>query len=504
MVFQLVHDILISPPLALSGFLSGALLFAVVLILFAAVLWLIRWLFRIEWSPFSVARAVLDEAIRMRTAVVFIGLLLLVLSSLPFLLDAEMPLKYRVQSLLSYGLGATGFLLSLMTVFLACGTLSFEIEDKRIFTVMVKPIDRGAYLLGKWMGIAALNTILLCVAGTAIFGATRFLARQEAHDANDLGAVQEEILTARVTARPQPNPPLEQRVEKRIEALKREDPEQLEEMGEEEAVKELTKIEARRWRHIPPNGRETYVFHGLNDARGHGEYVQLRYKARPSKIPPSGKLRLAIDVNGHEMVMPAQVRAFQILPVPTKWIDDEGRLALTVTNVDPTRPDRAAKTSVSFLGEDELEVLYQVDSFGMNIVRGMMVLWLKLCFLAVLGLFAGSFLSFPVASLAALVIFITASASGYLLESLQTYSEHDADKQLGWATAVMRWLAMGMARLLGQYSHFSVNEKLTDGRLVPWSMVLSCLGWIGAVWCGVTGLLAWRIFQARELGREQA
>jgi hypothetical protein len=204
------------------------------------------------------------------------------------------------------------------------------------------------------------------------------------------------------------------------------------------------------------------------------------------------------------MVMAAQVRAFQVLPVPTSWIDEEGRLVLTVINADPTRPERRPRTSVSFLGEDELEVLYQVDSFGMNVLRGMMVLWLKLCFLAVLGLFAGSFLSFPVASLATLVVFVTASASGYLLESLQSYAEYEAKEQLGWATALMRWMATGMARLLSRYAHFSINEKLAAGRLVSWSMVLSCLGWIGAVWCGVTGFLAWRIFQARELGREQA
>jgi len=69
-----------------------------------------------------------------------------------------------------------------------------------------------------------------------------------------------------------------------------------------------------------------------------------------------------------------------------------------------------------------------------------------------------------------------------------------------WATAAGRWLATTLSQLLNRYARFSVTEALADGRLVSWSMVASCLGWIGLVWCGLTGLVAWRIFRARELG----
>ena len=274
-------------------------------------------------------------------------------------------------------------------------------------------------------------------------------------------------------------------------------------MGLAKAREEALKRELRHWRHIPPNGRETYVFEDLRDAARHGAYVQLRYKARPARTPPGGRLRLGMTVNGRSRLLQARVGAFQVMPIPVEWIDEDGKLEITIINADPKRPDARARTSISFLGEDELEVLYQVGSFGMNLTRGLLILWLKLGFLAVLGLCAASFLCFPVASLAALVIFVTAACSGYLLEALTSYDAHEADEQLGWATALMRWMATWLSRLLSQYARFGISDKVADGRLVPWSMVLSCLGWIGALWCGVTGVLAWRIFQARELGREQ-
>jgi len=46
-----------------------------------------------------------------------------------------------------------------------------------------------------------------------------------------------------------------------------------------------------------------------------------------------------------------------------------------------------------------------------------------------------------------------------------------------------------------------VTPLVSDGRLVPTSMVTRALFWSGFVWTGLTGLIGWLIFRGRELAR---
>lgn len=75
----------------------------------------------------GVARAVIDEAVRMRAALVLLVLLVLLIPTLPLVLDHDERLEYRVQFLLAWALGGTGLILSLLTIFLACGSICGDI-----------------------------------------------------------------------------------------------------------------------------------------------------------------------------------------------------------------------------------------------------------------------------------------------------------------------------------------------------------------------------------------
>ena len=54
---------------------------------------------------------------------------------------------------------------------------------------------------------------------------------------------------------------------------------------------------------------------------------------------------------------------------------------------------------------DEFEIMWQASSFESNFARAMIVNWVKLAFLAMLGVVASTFLSFPVAMLLAFTVF---------------------------------------------------------------------------------------------------
>src|SRR4030042_409414 len=71
---------------------------------------------------------------------------------------------------------------------------------------------------------------------------------------------------------------------------------------------------------------------------------------------------------------------------------------------------------------DGLEILYKADTFTGNFLRAVLLILFRLIFLACLGTLAATFVSFPVAILLTLVLFFTASISGFVIESFDSLS----------------------------------------------------------------------------------
>lgn len=525
----------------LGSAISGIAILAFVFFVF---LTLIRFLLSHGSGVLGVARTVLDEAIRMKVAVVFMALLLVIVPILPFVISGDEPLRYRVQSFLSYSLMITSVLLSLMTIFLACGTLSGEITDKQIFTTAVKPIGRGAYLLGKWLGIILLDAVLLGVAGAAIYGFTVFyLAQLPPADVVDAQALRDEVLVARVTSRPEPKIPLEQRTKMLVEQLQKENPGAIEQLGRDTAT-ELGTIGAERgklmewgwnraynqywdqvlkqWKSVGPMQTEVYVFEGLGplirqwqakveawkqakaEAEAAGkpapqierEFVQLRYKIKTSQSMPDNQILMDVMYNGNRRALKMVVGTAQVITLPVDFISDQGTLEVAWRNPLPNNP------TVTFTGPDGMELLYKVDSFGPNFLRTLLSMWTKLAFLAMLGLMAATFLGFPVACLLALLIYGAAATSPFLADSLRSFGNKPEDA-FGAIEMGMKVIASGVTTLVSKYADYPATTQVVDGRLFSWGSALSCLLWIGVVWTGLIGAIGWLIFKRRELARVQ-
>ena len=85
----------------------------------------------------------MKESVRLQSvSVVFIVLLLVILPMLPLVVQTEEALRYRIQTFIQYSTGTTFYLAAFMTVFLACGTVAFEIRDRQIWQLMTKPVSR--------------------------------------------------------------------------------------------------------------------------------------------------------------------------------------------------------------------------------------------------------------------------------------------------------------------------------------------------------------------------
>lgn len=506
--------------------------------IFYAGLALIRLVLSPGVAVFGVARTLVDEAIRMKIALVFIVGVAILIAIFPFIIDQEDFLKYRITSFLTWSLMATSALLSLMTLFLSVGTITREQTQRQIFLTLTKPVSRAEYLVGKWLGVTLLNLLLLSVAGAGIYSFTMLLEAQPARDAADRMAVESQVLVARQAVEPTPPDPAEIQTmyEDLLQRFRDDDPERYGEPGDPPArVSPADRADIQqkvmlKWFTIPNLASKSYRFNGLEDATRYPQPLQLRFKPKLAGSALEGFVYLGLRINGRPYYQPGITTRsgmlklaennFHVLNIDPRDIDDAGGLTIEVYN--PSIGGRRQPV-LSFNPKDGVEVLYRVGEFEGNLARTLGVVWMRLMFLAMLGLAAGAYLSFPVATMVCMLVYFTAAGNAYLAESLQYYAAFPKQslpfsEKVLWLVAktfslfgegeyydlfkmLIKLIASGFMLVTPSFGELNPTPLVADGRLVPPGMVAHAVIWSGGVWTGFVGLIGWLIFRGRELAR---
>jgi hypothetical protein len=483
--------------------------------------------FQFPHQILAVAHTVVKEASRSRLSLVFVILLLVGLPLLPIWLDPEAPLRFRIQTFISRSLGMTYALAACMTLFLACATVAFEIRDRQIWQLMAKPLSRINYLLGKWLGVLAVNAVILVVAGVSIFTYIKYLSQLPVapglEGTLDRLAVRDEVLTARVGARPRIEGLVPQQLRARVEQVIARDPKLADQEEVPAAVKRRLAreiqdgyIEAQRSilpidPALPPGRNErTYVFEGLGPARSLQSSLTLRYRFHILGDDEHKTFPVGYVFNGDPET--ATRRQYiptvtHVLPVGTDLIRDDGTMAITLVNLFVTGPEVKGRGELNF-EEDDFEVLYRVASFESNFIRAVVVTWVKLGFLAMLGIAASTLLSFPVACLLSFTIFLGGTIGPFLALSLKEYYPPETS-QMDWTNVglVLQWLfqsfikatAQGLVFALHSFGEYRPAQSLVEGRLIAWRTVLGGLFWLGIVWSGVAMVFGLLVIRNRQL-----
>lgn len=481
----------------------------------------------------AIARNVLAEAVRMKISVVFIVLLVFLLAGLPGFLDESQPLRFRVQSFLQYSVGGSFWVIALMTIFFAVGTVAFEQRDRIIWQTMSKPVRPIEYILGKWIGVMGLNAVLLTVSASGIFLFTEYLRNQPAQEevrafvplrpemgiTTDRMLLESQVLVARAGAEPDPpqirSEMVEQAVQRQVEdAISRDaslagDERRLRDLryGIEQAqIRELRD----RYRSIAPGDYRVFTFSGLGNAKELNRSLTLRYKINAGGDDPTRLYRVLFRVQASgfprdyvRQVVLNQTQTISFYPIiedergrVSEAITDDDQLILEVYNGNPFTGE-VNPLSIRFPPEG-LEILYPAGSYEMNFVCVMAALWVKLGFLAAVAIAAGTFVSFPVACMIGLVVLFAAETSGFLMTALQEYPFFKPSGEFDLVGALFRAPAYPIAWMFQTYAELRPTTSLVEGRLVPWDRMLGSAliiaGWIAAV-LGI----AWAIFRKREL-----
>lgn len=517
-------------PLMLNGptAVYGRLLLGVVALAasFTALIQLARLMLSGAGPVRAIARNVLAEAVRMRVSVVFIVLLILGLALLPGTLDVEQPLRYRVQSFLQYSTGGTFWMLALLTLVFGVTTLTGEQRTRVLWQTVTKPVAPWKYLLGKWLGIITLQGVLLAVCATGIFLFTSYLRMQpaigerEAYIAEAGGVTEDrliletQVLTATRRVEPvnpyDPNDPdFLSAVDEYIASGRRSDPD----FAKDPAVKakvrsDLYKALVDSYRSIDPQ-RElagvTFNFEGLGAAKRRGLPITLRYRIDAEGNRPDLFYTLSFLIpTADELIFTRRtgLGMNHTIPLSPNYIDDEGNLELIVFNGEilegPNGPVIQPNAATATFPAYGLQISYQASSYQANFGRVMAVLWLKLAFLAMLAIWTSTFLSFSVASLVSMTVFLTAETAGFLTKSVELYSVKDYEGHTVFIKVVIAWISMRVSELFSVYSHLDPVGRIVDGQLMSWSTVA-----YGAVVLAIVTALLYVsgvvIFRKREL-----
>ncbi len=482
----------------------GLLTFAFA-VLMKAMLFILGW----PSQAFSVAHTVVKESMRLRISVVCICLLLLALPLVPLTVDAGAPLRYQLQTFISRSMGLTYAVAACMTVLLATASVAFEIRDRQIWQLVSKPMSRFSYLLGKWMGVCAVNLVLFIVCGISIFTYIQFMRARPATDDVDAAAVAEEVLTSRAGAFaiPQIEPLSRDQLLARVDDYIRSDsmiqqeitdhPEKENDIKKEIAVRFQTEHK-RRLRTIDPGEMKTYVFEGLGPAKNLRGPLMLRHVFHIGAEDQHETFPVIFEfpLTGEHIPRDYVPVVAQVIYISPNVIDEDGRVTLNIYNAGFDGRTVTPGTLPMNFDDDELEILYRVSTFEANFVRAITENWLKLSFLAMVGVVSATFLSFSVSILCSFTVLMCATMVSFLDKALDYY---DLEKMQNVPNSVIAMVGKTIVFVFGKFGQLDPNGLLVEGRHIPNAELATAAFLIGGLWSGAVLLIGYMIFRRREL-----
>ncbi|MHC4432203.1 MAG: ABC transporter permease [Planctomycetota bacterium] len=440
----------------------------------------------------------------MKVALVSLLLLIVILPVLGFSATGDETLKGRLQTFVSYSLSLMSFLLCVLTIIVSVYTVTSDIEQRQIYTVITKPIRRYQLLVGKLVGVIILDVMLLVLFSAVIYTITIYTPSFTNASEAELVQAEKEFFTARAALNV-PEEDVTEEVLARYEELERRS-ELPPDETREDIIAELTKRKQLAKRAAEVGRALIWEFDNVKPL---AETMFIRFKYDIFPNPPDSQvysLWLAgddqyikygeqPDTPIYEQSHKHAARTFHEVEFPAEVVPEDGKLAIAFVNIPPN------EAPVIF-PLDGFEVLYKADSFGANFVRSVLSILLRLIFLACLGLMAATFLSFPVAVLFCFVFFFTATFSGFVTESFGYLSEN--------VGAVYSYTLQRVIQLLPQFDKFNPGKFLVPARLLSWSELARAAvlpPWWGFdgdmvfVKAGLLLLLGLLIFRFREIAR---
>ncbi|MBM4103460.1 MAG: ABC transporter permease [Planctomycetes bacterium] len=447
----------------------------------------------------AVARNTIAQALRMKIAGVVIILLLILLPMMSLVMIGDGTLLGKLQTFSSYSLSLVGLMLCVLTIAISTFTLSDEIKRRQIFMVVTKPVSRWTILLGKFLGVVLIDVFLLIFFASAVYGLTCLIPYWTEVAPQEYQQAQNEFFTAREGIKVViDNAEIQKRAKERYQQMEK-DRRLPETMTPKEIKAQLFNEERIREQSIEPGRSRQWDFNGVRPASDPNALIFVRYKYDASATPPDGRvfgLWSIGDLQSYEqgtLTTPiynvrrdAPTRSAQEFAVPAGAVAKQGYLGVGFVN--------SPELNVSTVMVQDLEILYKVGSFTENYCRMVLLLLIRLIFLAVLGIVLTTWLSFPVAILVCTVIFGLGTVNGFIVESFDGFG-------VGMGT-VYHYSIQPLLSLLPRFDgDFSPTKYIISGRMVRGMFLLRAAVETIGFKAFLLMLLGMWVFRSREVAK---
>jgi len=508
----------------------------------------------------AIARQSIDEAVRNKTVVILLVILVLALSLQPFfnLGQIDQALRYRIQTYLSYSVILANLLLGAVTVLFCAFTVHGDLFVRRTGDVFVKPISRAGYLLGKWIGAISLMLVMMAVWTVMVIGGARlWLQPQFAMDPQDRELVTTRVLVGRETAAPLPDQPFAVQLDQAMEEVVRTAPQRIQRAGLANVRSdELNKLR-NQFLQIPYLGNRTYIYSGLSEVRQRAldleerifndrdrivarltelgaenvrpdditllnllpyadildlydlspGMLQLRFKLKGVNTFGTSERDIIMVLNGQQLSRKFIIDRVERIDIPASLIDEEGQLEMVLAypprrDAQGNRIERAGQ--LQFDSETWLLLFYSQGDFGPNVGRAAFIIWIRLVFLAMLATVTGALFTYPVAATFSLTFWLLAGLANWVQQTAFTRVDGTGSEVVNTALddfiqPVVAWIA----GLFTRFSFYNISGLLTDGRNINYTMLLNHFLYVGLGWTGAAFLIGWYFFSRREIARVQ-
>ncbi len=178
---------------------------------------------------------------------------------------------------------------------------------------------------------------------------------------------------------------------------------------------------------------------------------------------------------------------------PADAINKDGTIVVEFANIDPR------SVSAAFDLPEALKVLYVVGSFETNLLQACLAALIPLASLATFGVFASTFLTFPVGSMILIFLYILSNSMGFVAESLAVAEEYYDPTVAQPLSFEIRRMVVDLLQWLLSLGDLTPLSHVMDGEAIGWGALGLSFAKFVVLKGGLAMFIAVLVFRRREL-----
>ena len=447
----------------------------------------------------AVAVNTIRQILRLKIATAFIVILFVLLPVMGFGMTGDGTLKGRLQSFVSYGLSLTSLLLCLLTIIASIYTLTSDIKNKQIYTVITKPIKRYQLIVGKLVGVVLLSSVMLVLFSSLIYSIAAYMPKFLESSEQEIVKAKDEFYTARASVKPRQQD-VTKEVEREYEKLAKSS--MLEEVfkndSKQQIIAQLRRQKKLEKRSASVGSQILWEFYNVRPTVG-SEDIFIKFKYDVSVTPADNQIfggwiigdnrksMKEIDTEVYDLSRKNSIGMAHEIKIPADAVAEDGYLAVAFFNLPLNN------TVVMFSPKDGMEILYKADSFFANFIRVALLIEVRIIFLAVTGLLASTFLSMPVAILVCIVVFFTGSISQFIIESFDYLGES--------VIGFYKYILKPLIQFMPQFDKMEPASFIVPAKILSWFELAKIASVMVCIKSLVLLSIALLVFGSKEIAR---